>query len=67
MTYSVYSLFSLISRYDYKADRVATCFQEHSKAYGIVFKVGKASLSPAPKFGGTHFLVMHAESLDSPR
>ena len=67
MTYSVYSLFNLISRYDYKVDRVATCFQEHSKAYGIVFKVGKAFLSLAPKFGGTHFLVMHAESLDSPR
>ena len=64
MTYSIYSMFNLVSRYNYKIEHVATCFHPHSKAYGIFFKIGKVILSLAPKFGGTLFLIMRAESRD---
>ncbi|PCJ61025.1 MAG: hypothetical protein COA65_02035 [Rhodospirillaceae bacterium] len=66
MTFSVYSLFNLLRRYDYKIDHVATCYRVHTKVHGILFKLGKVFLSLAPRFGGTLFLVMHAQSLDSP-
>lgn len=56
-SYNSKNIVHLLERHGFGVDGIDTCHQEHARAAGLAFHVGKAILRAMPRLGGTLFVT----------